>query len=225
MRAPRLGHVKSRLSRALGARAVLALYRCFVKDTLVTVSAAGGDALLFVHPPEAMGAVSTEFALGQRVYPQEGVDLGERMANAFARVFAAGYRRALLVGVDIPHLSPQVYRDAFDALHRREVVIGPASDGGYYLIGFREDSFQPEVFQKMPWGTDRVLRDTCARLAARGHPPYRLPLFTDLDEYEDLLTLEHRHIDGARMTREWLKCHMAGVLPNGRGLIRRRKSD
>lgn len=213
LRAPRLGQVKTRLARTLGTAAVLALYRCFVKDTLAAVAAAGGDALLFVHPPEAAREVTEEFGPGYRVFPQEGSDLGERMARAFARMFAAGCRRALLVGADIPHLPPRVYRDAFDALRRRGTVIGPASDGGYYLIGFRKDSYTPGVFQQMPWGTDRVLQHTCARLAARGDPPHRLPVYSDIDVYGDLLALARSGGHGARMTNRWLERNRASLPP------------
>ena len=204
MRAPQLGRVKTRLARKLAPQAVLALYRCFVADTLAAVTAAGCRPILCVHPPTAAKAAATEFGSRYEAVAQEGAHLGERMANAFYRAFSTGHSRALLVGVDIPHLPARIYREAFDALARHPAVIGPATDGGYYLIGFNRNTLVGAVFDGMPWGTDGVFERTCEVLAANGVQPYRLPPYRDLDTVEDVVAFSLEPAHAAIRTRACL---------------------
>jgi len=204
LRAPELGRVKTRLALEMAPADVLALYRCFVHDTLATVTAAGATPVLCIHPPEALETVTAEFAPGHEAFPQKGADLGQRMASAFVHVFAAGRSQALLVGTDIPHLPAGVYREALIALERHPVVIGPAADGGYYLIGFRNDSFTPTVFEGMPWGADDVFRRTCSALADHGMAPYRLASYRDMDTLSDVVAFTRDPTDEARLTRACL---------------------
>ena len=100
--------------------------------------------------------------------PQTGDDLGERMEQAFVRVFSEGFREAILIGSDIPGLSSGTVQEAFASLAGHDAVIGPANDGGYYLIGFTRRAFYPEIFHSMPWSTPAVFRETLGRL--RRHP-------------------------------------------------------
>jgi len=115
---------------------------------------------------------------------QEGADLGERMARAFADAFAEGARRAAIVGSDCPSVTAEILHQALDALERGDLVLGPAADGGYYLVGLHRPA--PGLFAGMPWGDGSVLDLTLARARERGLRPERLPQLHDVDEPADL---------------------------------------
>jgi len=119
---------------------------------------------------------------------QTGADLGERMSNAFRAGFRAGGRRIVLVGADCPKLTVEVLQGAFQALERHEVVIGPARDGGYYLIGLTGAG--PDLFRGIPWGTDRVLPMALERLESAGISWALGDELVDVDTAEDLAVWE-----------------------------------
>jgi uncharacterized protein len=188
-RAPVAGRVKSRLAAAIGADAAAALYAAFLDDTCALVSAAAGEGapsgwrlVLAVdgdvgHPAVCALAARDGF---ERVAQGDG-DLGARLDAAIARY--AGGGAVVIVGSDAPTLPRARLGDAFAALADADVVLGPAADGGYYLIGARRAV--PEIFRDMPWGTARVLAETRARLpgCAVLAPHY------DIDERADLARL------------------------------------
>jgi glycosyltransferase A (GT-A) superfamily protein (DUF2064 family) len=108
------------------------------------------------------------------------------MEGAFARVFAGEAEEALLIGSDIPGLTTDVIEEAFAALLTNDAVIGPADDGGYYLIGFRKKSFEPGIFHDMVWSTGTVFRETMDKLHDALLKVHVLPELTDVDTMEDL---------------------------------------
>ncbi len=111
-------------------------------------------------------------------------DLGERLKNAFRAAFEDGARQVVVVGTDCPDLSPELLDEAFGALDSGDpVVIGPAFDGGYYLLGTND--FFPELFDGIAWSTDRVLQQTLQRAAALGKSCRLLPTLRDVDTEED----------------------------------------
>jgi hypothetical protein len=124
---------------------------------------------------------------GVRLIAQAGDDLGARMARAFADVFAQGYRRVLVTGTDLPTLPGSAFSEALTLLDRHDLVLGPAQDGGYYLIGLRKPA--PELFAGIPWSTDRVLALTQTKAAAAGLKTALLPVRRDIDTLDDLLAL------------------------------------
>ena len=183
---PAPGTVKSRLAAVVGAEAALALYRAFLFDLRDRLQEAGLDPVWAVWPPDApFGELMPE----ARCRGQHGRDLGERMANVARQLFADGAGGVVFLGADVPHVDLDAVRFAIDALAQRQhdVVLGPAEDGGYYLLGLSR--FVPELFCDMPWGGAEVLALTEARSRELGLS-YRLtaPGF-DIDEYEDLLRL------------------------------------
>ena len=107
LRSPDRGQVKTRLSRAIGRDAATGLYRCFVADLLEMLEATGYPVRLSYTPADAGGQIKSWLGDEYAMFPQEGSDLGTRMANAFRRVFAEGASRALLVGTDLPDLPPE----------------------------------------------------------------------------------------------------------------------
>lgn len=114
---------------------------------------------------------------------QIGEDLGERMALAFDRAFARHHRRVVVIGSDCPELTTEILRQAFAALETHEVVIGPTTDGGYYLLGLRNP--QTTLFAGMTWSVDTVYEETMKRAAARGLSVKALPELSDVDYLED----------------------------------------
>lgn len=113
---------------------------------------------------------------------QQGADLGVRMNQAFEKAFKQGYRKVILIGSDLPDLSSGDLQQAFKQLDDHDAVVGPASDGGYYLIGLKGP--MPELFEKKDWGEDQVLKDTLADLSEI--PVYLLSEKNDVDRYEDI---------------------------------------
>lgn len=124
---------------------------------------------------------------GVRLLPQTGDDLGARMSRAIGDVFALGYRQVLAVGTDVPTLPRSTFGEALALLASHDLVLGPAEDGGYYLIGLRRPA--PELFADIPWSSDRVLSLTQQKAAALGWRIALLPVRRDVDTIADLLAL------------------------------------
>ncbi|MCI5080817.1 MAG: TIGR04282 family arsenosugar biosynthesis glycosyltransferase, partial [Saprospiraceae bacterium] len=115
-------------------------------------------------------------------YIQYGEILGERMYYAFEDALAV-HDKAVIIGSDCASLTPEIVAEAFDMLDRFNFVVGPATDGGYYLLGMKR--LQVEVFQQIPWSTDKVLEETLARIDSLGKSVYKLPELSDIDYEED----------------------------------------
>ena len=124
---------------------------------------------------------------GVTLLDQQGEDLGSRMRQAFDTLFARGYRQVYLVGTDVPSLPLTHYRDAVASLTRHDLVVGPAQDGGYYLIGMTRP--HPDLFAGIPWSTDRVLSLTEQKATATGLNTALLPVWSDVDSINDLQAL------------------------------------
>jgi uncharacterized protein len=186
---PEPGRVKTRLAADIGADVAVELYRRFVADTLATVD--GLDVTVRIHfsPCDAAGLVRDWLGPDYDLTPQQGIDLGERMKVAFSAGFDEGFTRAVIIGSDSPDIPPHLYHQAFDALDSSEAVIGPATDGGYYLLGFRDSTFTPGVFDGVAWSSDRVFAETLTHLTSAGRTVHRLPEWRDIDCIDDLHAL------------------------------------
>lgn len=114
-----------------------------------------------------------------------GADLGERMSNAFEIVLGNDSGKAVIIGSDCPEMSTEVLEEAFRALDASDVVLGPATDGGYYLLGMRR--FVPELFRDKQWSTPSVLTDTLSDAQRLGLSVRLLPALSDLDDEADLI--------------------------------------
>ena len=214
---PIAGRVKTRLAQNLGREGAARLYACFLRDAAGTA-----HALMEARPGVGLvcewvlehGESLDEFPLtdwlpGAFLHrTQTGADLGARMAAALGRCLAFG-RRAVLIGTDFPDLPHEVLGDAFEKLERGDepkITLGPAADGGYYLIGMNR--FLPEIFTGIPWSTGEVLSRTMERADALGVGTALLPEWRDVDEADDLEALKgrlSREDSRARHTREYLR--------------------
>ncbi len=182
---PAPGAVKTRLVPALGAAPAAGLYRALAEDVLAGTSPWPGDyeRLVFYDPPEAAEAMRQWLPAG-RLRRQSAGDLGTRIAEAFARAFARGARRVVLIGTDTPGLGRGEVLQAFEALERADLVLGPCVDGGYYLVALRAP--QPALFADIAWSTPRVFAQTLERASAAGLSVEPLAARRDVDTLEDL---------------------------------------
>ena len=189
VRSPERGKVKSRLASALGEDRALELYKTFVIDILGMLRKGNVPLTVAFSPPNA-GAVIIPWLGRELTYiPQRGEDLGKRMDNAFTDAFSRGFGKVVLIGSDIPDLSSAVVNLAFSSLEKNDAVIGPASDGGYYLIGFKSSTFLPEIFHDMEWSTASVYQKTLGILKRAGRLVHVLPEWNDVDTLDDLRSL------------------------------------
>ena len=192
VKSPVKGQVKSRLSQLIGENVTRNLYKTFVADMLESMQCEPQYTIrIAFHPHNAKSTIIRWLGKQYLYLPQTGEGLGERMAHAFKHIFSEGYQKALIVGSDIPDLPQSVILKAFESLGTYDAVIGPSFDGGYYLIGFRHDTFSNEVFQEIDWGTDTVFSQTLDRFK-REQTVRIMPLWWDIDLPEDIKGLLER---------------------------------
>jgi uncharacterized protein len=196
IKAPVKGQIKSRLAAAIGNDAALELYQRFVLDTIDTVRALTIPVRICFYPPEAGAAIRAWLGNEQACIPQQGNDLGERMEQAFEQAFQEGYGRAVLIGSDIPELSTAMMQEALAALDRSDAVLGPAADGGYYLIGFKAKTFLPDLFHDIAWSTNTVCDETLGKFKRSGQQVHLLPKLHDVDTKDDLRIFFNKYRNG-----------------------------
>lgn len=185
-RSPVAGQVKTRLGRQLGGRRAATLARNMLLRTVATASSVPGASVQLHCYPSVVNPLFTKLSrrYGMRLYRQQGSDLGERMFNAFDSALAAT-SNVLLIGTDCPGFSKELLQAGFRALEAgNDAVIAPAADGGYVLLGLKQNSRL--LFEDMQWGTDQVLAETLARLGALGKVCSVLPTQHDIDRPADL---------------------------------------
>lgn len=203
-RYPRLGEVKTRLARTIGAERAYRLYRAFLQDIDGRFAAGRRMLVWAVHPPNADFAALTGSAA--RCLPQAGDDLGQRMRNCFQTLCREGFERVIMIGADVPHIRDEWLDEAETQLERADIVLGPSDDGGYYLIAMCAPH---DVFTGIAMSTDQVLADTQRNAEGRGLRVHLLPRSFDIDQARDLVQLRallERDDRGARLP------HTAAVL-------------
>ncbi|TVS03325.1 MAG: DUF2064 domain-containing protein [Phycisphaerales bacterium] len=183
---PSPGKAKTRLIPALGADGAAELHEQMLRHALRCVdelaSERAVETTVWQTGAEAH-AFAERFAPDTPCRDQTGQDLGERMHNAFVAMLS-GADRAIIVGTDCPEISPGLLEDAFDALGRNDLVLGPAADGGYYLVGLKRPA--AGLFQGIAWGAGGVLRKTLSRAASIGLKTRLLTVLSDVDHPEDI---------------------------------------
>ena len=209
----RPGKVKTRLAAALGNQLACQVYFEFLSHLLNQLGEVANHRTVVFYPArnreEFSGLCSEQWELKS----QSDGDLGDKLSHYFFQSLesqgrlkdGAVSRKFVVIGSDCPRLDRSLIERAFEALDRQPVVVGPSTDGGYYLIGMRE--FFPEVFQRISWSSRNVLAETTSRLQELGVGFELLPEMTDIDEVEDLVKLmrdlesETGHADAALLRR------------------------
>jgi rSAM/selenodomain-associated transferase 1 len=194
---PEKGKAKQRLTVGLSDDIAVELYRNFVLDTLSMLEDVAFPFYICFYPPADQKKFFTWLGTQHLFLPQEGGDIGERMRSCFQRAFALGFHRVVLIGSDSPDLPQGYLKGAFMGLQIKEVVLGPAVDGGYYLIGFRDTSFTGSVFEDIHWSTSSVFSETMMKLRKMNRTVYLLPPWSDVDTVADLKNLVIRSDDTA----------------------------
>jgi rSAM/selenodomain-associated transferase 1 len=180
---PDPGRVKTRLAARASPEWAARVADAFLRDTVARLGGIGDRRVLAFAPDDAhpffAGLVGDRFALR----PQAEGDLGRRLSTFIAGELEAGAGAVVVVGTDSPTLPPALVEQAFRELGRADVVLGPATDGGYYLLG--SAGRLPPLFDGVAWGGGRVLADTVARLADPGWRLAVLPPWYDVDTLDD----------------------------------------
>lgn len=192
MKKPERGKVKSRLAAVIGGDSAVRLYKNLVAQMLSTLREGTFPLYICFFPKNAQKPIKNWLGREYCYLPQNGTDLGERMRNGFMEAFEMGFKRVVLIGSDIPDLPLELIEEAFTSLHKNDVVIGPAFDGGYYLIGFKDKTFSPQVFEGIAWGTQNVFDETMKKLKRFRRVVHTLPYQRDIDTVEDLMHLDKR---------------------------------
>ncbi|MDY6803020.1 MAG: TIGR04282 family arsenosugar biosynthesis glycosyltransferase [Cyanobacteriota bacterium] len=191
-RYPEPGKTKTRLIPALGAEGAANLQRKLTEETVAKARELSSVFPVSVEVRFAGGNLSLmESWLGSNLQyrEQDSGDLGDRMAGAFQTAFNSGIQRGIIIGIDCPGLNGEILRQALEKLEQNDLVLGPAEDGGYYLIGLRR--LIPELFRGINWGTAEVREKTVA-IAQNLHLAIDyLPLLPDIDRPEDLSLLSN----------------------------------
>jgi rSAM/selenodomain-associated transferase 1 len=193
-KAPVPGQVKTRLCPPLTPDEAATLHGSFVIDMLERTKVATAKLKLPLDRYLACAPSSTlvffqimEERQSVKLIDQVGDDLGARMQQAFATMFGKGYQRVFIVGADVPSLPLDHYKQALTQLDTHDIVLGPALDGGYYLLGLKQP--RPELFADIAWSTDRVLTATQEKAAGLGLKVALLPSWRDVDTIDDLQAL------------------------------------
>jgi hypothetical protein len=186
-KAPRNGHVKTRLAPSLPPEQVVQLYRCLLLDTLALARSLNGARIALVCPgedAEALGALAGD---GVAVVPQQGKGLAAGLDSAFRLLLGLDCRQVIAMDSDSPHLPPAVLAAAFAHLETHDLVVGPTRDGGYYLVG--ASGAHPGLFDATGMGTENALAALLARAHAAGLTVACTPEWYDVDDAADLARL------------------------------------
>jgi uncharacterized protein len=190
-RYPEVGATKTRLARAIGDEEAAHLYRAFLTDLAQRFAGQPYD-LHWTYTPNGVGyaafmaTLAPSLVQSMRFFPQEGAELGARLHHAFRWTYARGYRRTIVIGSDAPHIGRDIVARAREALDAADVVLGPADDGGYYLIAMRRPH---DVFRGIPMSTSQVMQMTVALAQRQGLKVDALETLFDVDELPDLTRL------------------------------------
>ena len=190
-RTPRLGGVKTRLAAQLGPEATLQLYRAFLTDLALRFATERECALHWAYTPETddfayeLAHLVPGISAGT-CFPQRGLNFASRLHQVFRETTMRAFARTIVISSDSPQIRYSLISQARQALDEYDVVLGPAEDGGYYLIGMREPY---DLFTGIPMSTDQVLRLTIARAQELSLSVHLLETLFDIDELPDFLRL------------------------------------
>jgi len=185
---PEKGRVKTRLAKTLGEEKALDIYRSLLDFTLRIAEGCEADKELwysrFIPEQEKWDKKGFQIKL------QQGDDLGERMKNAFRKAFKKGYQKAVIIGSDCAGISEELIDASYAKLEEADMVIGPSTDGGYYLLGLKE--CYDALFEGISWSTDKVLKQTRDAAEELGIKTALLPERNDVDNEADWQSEKHK---------------------------------
>ncbi len=188
---PEAGKVKTRLALDMGGQDAARIYK-IIAERVFSNTSPNSDSdfgrTIFYSPLHDMGRFES-WLPGELFLPQRGEDIGEVMGNALRDLFELGASKAVITGADIPELNRTIINDAFYKLEHSDVVIGPAEDGGYYLIGMKTE--YPEIFRDISWSTGYVFAETIRTIERLGLSYSTVKVLSDVDRIGDIRRYEN----------------------------------
>ena len=184
------GEVKTRLASTVGHDKAMTVYEQLIAHTIETTKHLPVDKTVFYSK-----RIELEDAWDNKIYEkniQTGNDLGDKMKNAFATVFGNRNKKLVIIGTDCPDLNASVIMNAYVYLEDHDIVIGPAIDGGYYLLGMKK--LHPRLFEKIDWSTGKVLAQTLKICESSNLSTFLLPELSDIDDENDLKKYMNRSL-------------------------------
>ena len=181
VRNPELGKVKTRVAATVGDEAALQIYKQLLLHTMEVADKKYADKFVFYHEQIEPDDIWNKKGFHKKL--QSGSNLGEKMKNAFTFVFSEGYNKVIIIGSDCLQLNTDIVHEAFAALDQKDTVIGPAKDGGYYLLGMKKN--YGFLFDNKTWSTESVFDESMRDMQQQHLSTGLLPLLTDVDTEAD----------------------------------------
>ncbi len=187
VRYPVIGKVKTRLASSVSKEFALGFYKECSRHLFTEIVRNQKDfytSFLFCSEKDELNKMMDWAGSGFEYYYQEGSDLGKRMSNAFKKVFTLGAKKAVIIGTDVPDISKKLIADSFMLLDEKDFVIGPSTDGGYYLLGMK--NLNCNLFSDIIWSTETVLDQTISRIDENNCSFVKLEQLYDIDDERSL---------------------------------------
>ena len=176
-----LGKVKTRLAKTIGNEGAYQVYSELVGMTELETKKVTSNRHIYFSD-----VIIQSIWEDDQKFVQEGEDLGIRMKHAFLEGFNQGYQKIILIGSDLPNISQEIIQQGFEKLNKNNVVLGPAEDGGYYLIGLSE--MNSSIFENKPWSQSTLFNVTLQELSEQNTSVTLLKTLNDIDTFDDLIT-------------------------------------
>ena len=200
---PIIGDVKTRLGETMGYEEATKLYICFLKDTIAKVRQLAIPFFIYYTPENMEAEFMQLFGEDLDYVPQSGANLGERLYNGFKVSSKIGYAAAIALASDVPDLPASILRVAVEKLSDYDSVLGPSSDGGYYLIGLKNQAVTIKLFQGINWSTETVYKETLDVIKKERITLYPLESWDDVDQITDLSRLYNSLNPDFHLTHTW----------------------
>lgn len=184
---PTEGQTTNKFMSLLSFEETVALHGCFAKDVYQKACASGADVYVFFTPGDKRSVFKKMLGNDAILLHHHGADLGQKMKNAIGAVLRMGYDRVVLMGTDIPHIHTETIQNAFENLENKDIVICPALDGGYYLIGMKQE--YESIWNIQRYGTNTVMYDTLQHMKAENLSVSVGQMYYDVDQTADLKQL------------------------------------
>lgn len=196
---PQPGFVKTRLARKIGKEKAAYFYKQISEFILRRISKKNQRQIIFYTPPGLKNEITNWLGRDYFYFQQQGLTLGDKIGAAFDAMLVRGAAKAIIIGTDCPQISRTVIEKAFARLESYDCVLGPAKDGGYYLIGLKNNC--KNLFFGIDWSTDKVLTQTKKKLEDMKSSYYLLQELVDIDDYQDLKDLDKDSIKDTKLTK------------------------
>ncbi|MBT6119950.1 glycosyltransferase [bacterium] len=186
---PTIGDVKSRLGNETSMTFSSSIYKKFTSDILNTLTINKIEPIIYAKKNKSLNDYKEWLGTSFKIKFQCAGNLGDKLIHACKQEFKNGYSKLIVIGTDCPQISGSLIHKAMDYLTRSDTVIGPAFDGGYYLIGLNKKAFFDDMFNDINWSTESVFNETKKKILSHNRTLHILPKLSDIDTLQDLSNL------------------------------------